>query len=74
MIETIGDLKRELAQFQNEYGFDDNTKLSIPVQSYTQARPIDAFHISVITGGYGGVCLYVNLPEGFIISKRKTER
>ncbi len=70
-IKTVGDLKRELKKIQDESGLGDDTPVWAPVQAYTQAHPADAFPISFLHGGYGGLCVHIALPEGLTISDRR---
>jgi len=70
-INTIGDLKRAIAEFQANTGRGDNAPVFIPVRAFTKSYNDGPFRISFMDGGYGGMSLYVGLPEGYIISQRK---
>lgn len=78
-IATIGDLKKELERVCAENGWNDQTPIKVAIQACTQRHPAGAFPINFIEGSYEGgdqinAHLRVGLPEGFVISERKTKR
>lgn len=59
---------------------DPEADVSVPIKTYTQRYPTGYFEISAVTSspwlnreGVAGVRIYVNLPQGFIISQRKAK-
>lgn len=75
-IETIGDLKKAIAELQAETKLGDDAPVCVAVRSYTQVRPSGYPKIWDVSTTSGGevACLCVTLPEGFSIHERKTKR